>query len=119
MGLQTSDLVMVALGVRGDAPPLALQPPLVDAIHLRWSFRRELGFPWYGFYLFRRPHEFRGERCLAPELATHAAGTDLGRILTTRLGVLSSSDPIVLSEAAPPAGRPEVSLERHLTIRLD
>jgi hypothetical protein len=67
MALQASDLVMVALGVDGDAPPLALQPPLVDGFHLRWAFPRAHGFPWYGYYLFRRPHEFRGERCLARE----------------------------------------------------
>jgi hypothetical protein len=67
MALQASDLVMVALGVDGDAPPLALQPPLVDGFHLRWAFPRAHGFPWYGYYLFRRPHEFRGERCLERE----------------------------------------------------
>ena len=52
MGLQTSDLVMVALGVNGDAPPLALQPPLVDGLHLRWPFVRARGFPGDGYYLF-------------------------------------------------------------------
>jgi hypothetical protein len=119
MALQTSDLVMVALGVDGDAPPLALQPPLVDGIHLRWAFQRAHGFPWYGYYLFRRPHEFRGERCLAPELAAHAPGTDLGTSVSTALGMLSSSDPIVVSEVAPPANRVEISLESHSTMRLD
>jgi len=48
--------MMVGLGVKGDRPPSALQPQLKDGIHLRWAFKRELGFPWYGYYLFRRDH---------------------------------------------------------------
>ena len=119
MGLQTSDLVMVALGVNGDAPPIALQPRLVDGIHLRWASPRARAFPWYGYYLFRRPHEFHGERCLAHDLAGRAAGTDLGTSFVTSLGTLSSGDPIVLSEAAAPPNRPEISLERHSLVRLD
>jgi hypothetical protein len=54
--LQTEDLVMGGLNVFGDQPPNTLQPRLDDGVHLRWVFRRDLGFPWYGFYLFRRPH---------------------------------------------------------------
>ncbi|HEU0138914.1 MAG TPA: hypothetical protein VFQ79_04355 [Bryobacteraceae bacterium] len=119
MGLQTSELVMVALGVRGDAPPVALQPPLVDGIHLRWAFRRENGFPWYGYYLFRRPHEFRGERCLAADLLGRAPGTDLGTTFAASLGTLSSDASLVLSDDFPAAGRPEVSLDGHSAVRLD
>lgn len=119
MALQTSDLVMIALSMDGDAPPLALQPPLVDGIHLCWAFPKANGCPWYGYYLFRRPHEFRGERCLAPVLAAHAPGTDLGTSVSTTLGVLSSSDSFVVSEAVPPANRSEISLEHHSTVRLE
>lgn len=119
MGLQTSDLVMVALGVDGDAPPIALQRPLVDGIHLRWAFPRERAFPWYGYYLFRRPHEFRGERCLARDLDGRTAGTNLSTTFTTSLGVFSSSEPIVLAELAAPAARPEVSLWGHTVLRLE
>jgi hypothetical protein len=95
MGLQTSDLVMVALGVSGDTPPIALQSKLVDGIHLRWAFPRPRGFPWYGYYVFRRPHEFRGERCLDHDLLGLASGTHLGTNVPTALGMLSSSEPIV------------------------
>jgi hypothetical protein len=56
MGLQQNGFVAVALSVRGDHPPNALQPKLPDGIHLRWGFERSHGFPWYGVYLFRRPH---------------------------------------------------------------
>ena len=56
MALQTRNLAMVGLGVQGDSPPNELQPPLKDGVHLRWAFKRELGFPWHGYYLFRRNH---------------------------------------------------------------
>ena len=62
MALQTKNLGMVALGIKGDDPPkppeqaAQVQPPLKDGIHLRWSFCGERGFPWHGYYLFRRPH---------------------------------------------------------------
>lgn len=119
MGLQTSDLVMVALGVNGDVPPISLQPPLVDGIHLRWAFPRARAFPWYGYYLFRRPHEFRGERCLARDLDGRAPGTNLGTSFTTSLGVLSSPEPMVLVESAAPAGQPEIVLGGHTALRLE
>ena len=48
---------MVGLGSAKDTPPNSEQPPLSDGIHLRWAFKRELGFPWHGFYLFRRVHD--------------------------------------------------------------
>jgi hypothetical protein len=109
---------MVGLGILRDIPPINDQPPLVDGIHLRWAFPRARGFPWYGYYLFRRPHEFRGERCLERDLAGSAPGSDLGTSFSTALGVLSSGDPIVLTEVVAPAGRPEISLERHSTVRV-
>ncbi len=56
MALQTDNLMMIGLGVQKNSPPNTLQPPLMDGIHLRWAFKRELGFPWYGYYLFRRNH---------------------------------------------------------------
>lgn len=54
MTFQTSNLIMVGLGIQGDIPPNDMQPPLMDGVHLRWAFKRELGFPWHGYYLFRR-----------------------------------------------------------------
>ena len=51
MPLQTRKLVMVALGTSGET-----RQALVEAIHLRWAFRRDAGFPWHGFFLFRRNH---------------------------------------------------------------
>lgn len=57
MALQTSNLTIAGLGSAKDTPPNSEQPPLSDGIHLRWAFKRELGFPWHGFYLFRRVHD--------------------------------------------------------------
>ena len=91
MGLQISDLVIVALGVSGDTAPIALQPRLVDGIHLRCGFARARGFPWYGYSLFRRPHEFRGERCLAQDFVGRAPRTDLGTRVPAALGLLSAT----------------------------
>lgn len=59
---------MVALGVANDEPPTRLQPELDDGVHLRWSTRRELGFPWFGFYLFRRPHRETERECIGREI---------------------------------------------------
>ncbi len=70
MTLQTDALTMIGLGVLGDTPPNSIQPPLVDGIHLRWAFRREVGFPWHGYYLFRREH--RPHRGGEPICLSHA-----------------------------------------------
>jgi hypothetical protein len=57
MALQSNRLAMVTLSVLGDKPANALQPMLADGIHLRWASSREVGFPWGGYYLFRREHK--------------------------------------------------------------
>jgi hypothetical protein len=42
--------------LRVDEPTVLQSGALLRAgVHLRWSFRPELGFPRYGFHLFRRP----------------------------------------------------------------
>ena len=47
-------LQILAAGFRSMEPKLdSLQPDLAAGIHLRWSFARERGFPWFGYYLFR------------------------------------------------------------------
>ena len=65
MTLQTQNLVMVGLGIKDDVPPNKIQPKLLDGVHLRWVFKKDLGFPWYGFYLFRREHRKRQSTCLS------------------------------------------------------
>jgi hypothetical protein len=93
MPLQSSDLVMAALGIAGDAPPLALQPKLADGVHLRWAQPRARGFPWQGYFLFRRPHEMRGETCIAAALRGLPEGV-LGTRLETPAGRLTSDAPL-------------------------
>jgi len=66
MVLQTQNLVMINLGVLGDKPP---NDQLQDGIHLRWAFKHKLGFPWYGFYLFRRPNREGNSICLSQRFA--------------------------------------------------
>lgn len=46
---------MTALGSDGQAERW-FGPPLEEGVHLRWTFRSELGFPFGGFRLYRRPH---------------------------------------------------------------
>jgi hypothetical protein len=110
MALQTDRLVMVGLGIEGDAPPNDDQPPLVDGIHLRWSFRRELGFPWYGFFLFRRPHRPGNPVCLGETLSKLPAGTWPSTELNTPYGQVSSDEALVFTEDFPAAGSTEFDL---------
>ena len=65
MALQSRNLVMVGLGITGDSPPNSIQPPLTDGVHLRWAFQPSRGFPWYGYYLFRRRHQKGKPICIS------------------------------------------------------
>ncbi len=56
MARSEEKLSLTGLGISGNRPPDAVQPTLVDGVHLRWAFRTGLGFPWHGFYLYRRRH---------------------------------------------------------------
>jgi hypothetical protein len=118
MPLQTQNLVMIGLGVQGDSPPNSVQPPLVDGVHLRWAFKRDLGFPWYGFYLFRRPHQPGKLVCLSPTLQGLAAGPTGSSHLTTPVGEISSDQNLVLSNNFPPSGAPELDLAGRRYLRL-
>jgi hypothetical protein len=112
MALQTQDLVMVGLGIQADHPPSTLQPPLVDGIHLRWAFRPNLGFPWYGFHLFRREHMKQGDPiCLSPTLSGFALGQFPAVWLTTSAGTVSSDTNLVISNDFPPAGARQFDLD--------
>ena len=84
MSFQTDDLSMLVLGIEGDHPPPAAdQPALPNGIHCRWLFAPERGFPWYGFYLFRRESQPRQPRCLSLELRRFRPGPlQSGRLAT-------------------------------------
>jgi hypothetical protein len=120
MPLQTQNLVMIGLGIQGDSPPNGYQPPLVDGVHLRWAFKRDLGFPWYGFYLLRHLHQPGKPICLSPMLQGLAATPTGSNHLTTAAGEISSDQNLVLIDNFPPSGAPELDLagRRYLRITL-
>jgi hypothetical protein len=95
MPLQSSNLVMLALGIAGDAPPVPLQPKLPDGVHLRWARPRADGFPWQGYFLFRRPHEKRTDACVAETLRGLAPGP-VAVPLETAAGTLVSDAPLAV-----------------------
>src|ERR1700676_4653163 len=107
---------MVGLGVHNDAPPDAIQPRLPDGIHLRWAFQRDFGFPWYGFYLFRRPSGGRQEKnCLNRGTANLKAGAWGSPTLATAFGTFSSDRNLVLTDDFPPSppGEFDLANRRH------
>lgn len=112
MALQSrKDLAMVGLGVLGDSPPNPAQPPLVDGIHLRWGFGSNAGFPWYGFYLFRRPHRGGAPLLLSGVTGDLRPGPLPARQLVTPHGQFSSDTNLVLTDDFPPAGAVEFDLD--------
>src|SRR5512132_1137453 len=117
MALQTDRLVMATLGVLGDIPPDTIQPPLVDGIHLRWSVRYDLGFPWYGFFLFRRPHRPSHPVCFGQILPKIPVGQWPSVTLNTPFGQVSSDRPLVFTDDFPAGGVAEFDLRARTYIR--
>ncbi len=109
---------MLGLGIRGDHPVDPEQTPLVDANHLRWAPDQALGFPWYGFYLFRRENQPTRPLCLETELGRIRPGTSQGLSLPTKLGTLSSPKALVFTDDFAPAGTAEVDLRAPLRFDL-
>ncbi|MCK4731692.1 MAG: hypothetical protein KAT65_04460, partial [Methanophagales archaeon] len=60
MILQSKYLTMLGLGITDDKD-------IVDGNHLRWFFDPALGFPKYGFTLYRRSHMEYGKECFPEE----------------------------------------------------
>lgn len=117
MALQSSNLRMVSLSSVGDAPPTNLQPPLKDGIHLRWAFDPPFGFPWHGYYLFRRPSRERPRRCLSRDLTNRRPGPIGSPQLPTSLATMTSDKPLVLTDDFLPAGRVELDLRNRRWLR--
>lgn len=120
MPLQTRDLWMLALGIQGDVPPHDLQPPLPDGMHLRWAFRPHKGFPWYGYYLFRRPAlEKPKTTCISRMLSQYRSGSLGSDQLALGMGVLSSDEPLVFTEDFPLPTLVEVDLDDRTYVRFE
>src|SRR5436305_13029575 len=104
-------LAMVALGSLHDVPPNPLQPKLLDAVHLRWAFRPDLGFPWHGFYLYRRNSEAERGSCLSSQLAHLTAGLLGTSSWCSGIGTVTSDQPLVLRDDFPDPGVMEFDLD--------
>ncbi len=110
-------LSMAGLGVLQDQGPDPDQPPLAQGIHLRWQFGQDRGFPWYGYYLFRRPHLEGDPVCLTGELrglAGYAAPPLNGALGTHEQvfpqGTFTSDRPLIVTDDFPGAFIAELDL---------
>ena len=119
MSLQTDNLAMIGLGVLGNQPVNSYQSPLADGIHLRWGFLRELGFPWHGFYLFRRPALPGRPLCLSSVIGGLKKGNWPDNKHYTAIGLLSSNTNLVLTEDFMPGTQVEFALDGRNHLRFD
>lgn len=105
-------LAVLAIGAVGDDRPLpSLQPPLKEGIHLRWAFDPSLGFPWYGFYLFRRLSPAGGTAtCASSQFGGLTPGAQPSTALAIPLGTFQSDQNLVLTDNFPPTGTVEIDL---------
>lgn len=111
MGLQNINILsMAGLGTLNDVPPNTIQPKLVDAVHLRWAFRADLGFPWHGFYLFRRPSRRENRHCLRSRTRELQHGLSGASTWNSGIGILTSDEPLVIRDDFPPPGLVEFDL---------
>jgi hypothetical protein len=110
-------LGMIGLGIEGDAPPVDIQPKLANGVHLRWAARRQLGFPWWGYYLFRRTSGETKPLCLSPQLRDRKVGDLPGTSLALEFGTFTSDRPVRLTDDFPPSGVLEVDLAGRAQLR--
>lgn len=116
---------MTGLGVENDNPPDPQQPRLEDGIHLRWQFGAIRGFPWYGYYLFRRPHEEGDPLCVRGRfrsLATNFLGAPFNGAIGSLEHVLpegtfSSDRPLIVTDDFPPDHFAELDLRDRAFLR--
>lgn len=119
MPLQSGDLVLVGLGVVNGQPPNAIQPKLAEGIHLRFAFARGRGFPWHGYYVFRRPHQQSEPLCLGPEFRPEwkpGPWPDARAVLAR--GEFNSDVNLAFTDQFPPSGRSEFDLRGRKFLRV-
>lgn len=110
---------MTGIGILGDMPPNDIQPLIVDGIHLRWNSIRELGFPWYGYFLFRRPHGPGDPVSIAHSLPQAQPDTWPDQFLNTPYGRFTSDEKLILTESFGPASTRELALSGRKHLRYD
>jgi hypothetical protein len=108
---------MIGLGIQGDVPTDSVQQKLVDGIHLRWSFLRERGFPWYGYFLFRRPYRRTKPVCLAGFYSHIKTDVWTSGQLNTAYGEFSSDRNLVFTDDFPSEGANELDLRARKYLR--
>jgi hypothetical protein len=129
MALQLeSALAMTTLGIVGDSPADPLQPPLVDAIHLRWAFGTNRSFPWHGYYLFRRPSREKRERgCVSRYLGSVGDAVSVTHVTipqslnsasyNTPMGIFTSDQILLVTDDFPATGFGEMDLRNRNFLR--
>src|SRR5260370_21695450 len=105
------------MGVAEAPPPIAVHPPLPDGIHLRWASPAEQGFPWDGFYLFRRTHLNGTPTLLSSALTNLHKGPLPTNTLNTPYGQISSDRNLLLTDDFPPSGVVEFDLDNRNSTR--
>jgi hypothetical protein len=112
-------LTLLALGIRGDQPVDSEQPPLPDGVHLRWfPAEQAFGLPWNGFYLFRRESQPIHSLCLSTQLGKIFPRQSNDLRLPTKLGTLSSTQPLLFTDDFAPSGTIEIDLRAPLRFDL-
>jgi hypothetical protein len=109
MALQSDNLVMIGRGILNDQPVNHSQPILRNGIHLRYAFARERGFPWYGYYLFRRLRRDSKPICVLPPQNRGALEPN-AFFWRCPQGVFYSDGPLKLGDAFAPARQLEFDL---------
>src|ERR1041385_1647244 len=117
--LQGDAITMIALGVSNDTPPNAIQPKLLDGIHLRASFERDRGFPWFGFYLFRRESRAAEPVCMSGFTTAVAQGPLGSNALDTPFARFTSDANLVATDDFPSSGRIELDLQGRNWLRAE
>src|SRR5215213_10209717 len=110
---------MASLGVVGNIPANSIQPLLQEGIHLRWAFKREIGFPWNGYYLFRRRTRKDKDTCLEkiiPRLEL-SAGSSNRKTLKTPIGQIVSDQNLVYTDDFSPLDTVEFDLSNRSFLR--
>ena len=116
MSMQSDDLAMAGLGMIDDQPQTPLAAKLGDGVHLRWAFRFQRGFPWFGYYLFRREHR-RGEPVCLFERDFEDLLKVPAKAVATPLGALRSDTELRVESAAGHAGA-DLSQGSYVRLRL-
>ena len=123
MSLQTQNLVMTGLGILNDVPPNSIQPKIIDGVHLRWAFKPKRGFPWYGYYIFRRRHRKGSLICLGHTWSSSIPGSETDNKMSYQFGYVGSDIPLRMIDDFPvPSGdgKSEFDLRgcKYLKVRL-